>query len=104
MLMMFYILPKFPVMLICCSLQICDTLVIFGGFFLKFFIDRVTELVQNKYLCMHRWKRFCTTAVLLNNFILCQVRIHNLGSSTYVSSAAAVREKQCLSNAFFPPK
>ncbi|KFV13422.1 Putative uncharacterized protein C6orf183, partial [Pterocles gutturalis] len=26
----------------------------------KFFTDRITQLVQSKYLHMLRWKRFCT--------------------------------------------
>ncbi|NXQ13034.1 CF183 protein, partial [Peucedramus taeniatus] len=34
----------------------------------QFFADRITQLVQNKYLHILRWKRFCTHGSVIGQF------------------------------------
>ncbi|NXC81739.1 CF183 protein, partial [Cercotrichas coryphoeus] len=53
-----------------CKTAIVYECVIFWLFLdiLKFFADRITQLVQSKYLYILRWKRFCTHGSVVGQF------------------------------------
>ncbi|XP_021248547.1 putative uncharacterized protein C6orf183 homolog [Numida meleagris] len=45
----------------------------------QFFTDRITQLVQSKYLHMHRWKRFCThSSVIEQLYSLYQKQVSHI--------------------------